>query len=488
MQITETSSEGLRREYAVIVSSSDIESKITTKLGELKDNIRLPGFRPGKVPLALLRQRYGKSILGEVLEETVNSTSQQALTDQAVRPAMQPKIEITKFDEGSDLEYSMVVEIMPEIEPTDFSKIALEKLVVEPSDADLDKAIDQIAGEQKVWEPIKRARKARDGDMAVIDFKGTVDGEAFDGGSAEDYELVLGSNSFIPGFEDQVIGLKPGEETDVKVTFPADYGAENLAGKDAVFAVKVKELREGKAAEVNDEFAVNLGLENLADLREKVAERLRADFDGLSRQIIKRRLLDKLAEAHDFGVPAGLVDQEFDSIWHQFEHELEHSGETIADQEQSEEELRGEYRAIAERRVRLGLLLSEVGTINNIQVTQDEVTRAMMNEARRYPGQERQVVEFFQSNPQAQAQLRAPLFEDKVIDFVLEMAKLDEKKVTAEELIAASQDEEAAAAEAAKPKKKAKAKAAPKKKAAKAKAGDDAAAAKDAGDKEDGAE
>ncbi|MFC4270431.1 trigger factor [Sneathiella chungangensis] len=461
MQITQTNSDGLKRDFTIVVDAAEIDTKVTERLTTVGADIKLPGFRPGKVPLAILRQRFGKSVMGEVLEQTVNEMSQKALDDNELRPAQQPKIEITKFDEGADLEFTLEVEIMPDFKPMDFSKLKLEKMVAEVEDAKVDEALKEIAGQQKNFVAVAKNRKSKEGDSLLIDFVGKVDGEAFEGGSAEGHQLELGSNSFIPGFEDQLIGAKGGDEVAVKVTFPENYGAAHLAGKDAVFDVKIHEVREAAEVEINDEFATKLGLDNLDALKDAVRGQIEQQYAQLSRQSLKRNMLDAMAEAHDFEVPPGMKQGEFDSIWQQFEQELEQSGQKLEDQDQSEEELRDEYMNIAERRVRLGLLLAEVGRINNIEVSQDEVNQAMIAQARNYPGQEKMIFEMFQKRPEMQAQLRAPIFEDKVIDFISELATITEKKVSVDELMKDPDEEEAA-----KPKKKkAAAKKAPAKKA-----------------------
>ena len=467
MQVTQTSSEGLKRDFTVVVEAAEIEGKVTEKLVEVGGQVKLPGFRPGKVPMAILRQRFGRNVMGEVLEGTVNEASQTVLNDNDLRPAQQPKIEITKFDEGSDLEFTIEVEVMPDFEPGDFSKLKLEKLVTEVEDTRVDEALVEIAGSQKNFVKVAKNRKAKNGDAILMDFLGKVDGVAFEGGSAEGHQLELGSGQFIPGFEEQLVGQKGGDELDVTVTFPENYGAEHLAGKEAVFTVKVHEVQEAAPVEVNDEFATKLGLKDLEDLKTTIRGRIQDDYNQLSRQTLKRSMLDALADMHDFDVPPGMAETEFNSIWEQFEKELERTGEKLADQDQSEEELRNEYKAIADRRVRLGLVLAEVGRLNNIDVTTEEVQQAMMTQARNYPGQEQQVFQMFQENPEMQNSLRAPIFEDKVVDFIAELATVTEKKVSFEELTAEPEENE---------KPKAKKKAAPKKKAAAKK--DDKAAEK----------
>lgn len=447
MQITETSATGLRREFKVVIPAKDIESRVHDRLSEIGKTIKIPGFRPGKVPLPFLKQRYGQSVLGEVLDVAVNDSSKKAIEDNKLRPALQPKVEVTKFEDGSDLEFNMAVELLPEFEPADMAGIAVTKPVVAVDDKAVDEAIQRIADGRKTSEPVAKKRAAKKGDIAVIDFDGSVDGEKRPGMKGEDYELELGSGSFIPGFEDQLVGVKPGEKKTVEVTFPEGYHAAELAGKAAVFEVDVKELRVPKAPEIDDEFAKTLGFEGGLDaLKQAVRERMEADYGNLSRLRAKRQLLDRLAELHDFAVPQGMVDIEFDQIWQRLQEELKQGGGDAEDKEKDEETLKGEYRAIAERRVRLGLLLSEVGRRNNVTVTRDELGRAVFAEAQRYPGQEQQVFEFFKNNPQAVESLRAPIFEDKVVDFILGQVKVTEAPVSVEELMREPDEDETAAA------------------------------------------
>jgi trigger factor len=445
MQVTETLSEGLKREFKVVVPAADLESKVSGKLKDLAGRVRLPGFRPGKAPVALLRKTYGRAVLGEVLEETVGAATQQTLDERKVRPAMQPKIEVKNFDEGGDLEYVIAVEVMPDFEPTDFRQIKLEKLSAEVSDEEVQKRLDAMAEQMKSYAEVAEGQAAKSGDAVVIDFKGSIDGEVFEGGSGTDFELVLGSGSFIPGFEGQLEGVQKGDKRTVDVTFPEDYGHKPVAGKQASFEVEVKQVKAPLPTAVDDELAKKLGLENLEALRQTMRRQLERDYAGLSRARLKRALLDALAEKHDFPVPPGLVETEFDNIWGQVEQErerLKQAGQP-AEPEKPEEEEKADYRAIAERRVRLGLLLAEVGQRNNVTVTQDEVNRAMAEQARRFPGQERQVFEYFQKNPQAQASLRAPILEEKVCDFIIEMAEVSDRKTSVEELLRDPDEDEA---------------------------------------------
>ena len=348
---------------------------------------------------------------------------------------MQPKIEIDSFDEGKDLVFKMGVECMPEIKEMDFAKIELTRLKAKVDDKEVDEAVERIAKDFRKSEPVEKARKMKNGDVAVIDFKGSIDGVEFPGGAGEGHHLELGSNSFIPGFEEQLVGAKSGDDLDVKVTFPAEYHSEDLAGKDAVFAVSVKETREYVDQKIDDEFAKSLGLEDLGQLKDQVRERLENDYNQIGRTRLKRELLDALHEGHDFDVPAGMVEQEFEQIWKQFEQAREAGQLDESETSKDEDELKAEYREIAERRVALGLLLSELGTKNNIQVSQDDLNRAMVQEAQKYPGQEAQVFEFYQKNPEALSNLQAPIFEEKVVDFLLEMAKITDSEVSVEELM-----------------------------------------------------
>ncbi len=451
MQITETSTEGLKHEFKVTVGADDIKQRVETRLQEIGRQVKLPGFRPGKVPLAVLRQRYGSSVMGEVLERAVNDGSNEALREHKLRPALQPKVEIVSFNEGKDLEYKLAVEVLPDVAPMNFAELTLERLRPEVPDAEVDSALERIARQQRKDAPAERP--ATTGDIAVIDFTGSIDGEEFAGGSAKGHRLELGAGQFIPGFEDQLIGARPGEQRTVAVTFPADYGASELAGKNASFAVEVKEVREIAPQPIDESLAEAVGMENLQALRDAVRQQIERDYDGIARQRLKRQLLDRLAERHAFAVPQGMIDIEFDVIWKQFEAERERAkqrGVAEADEGKSNDEIKAEYRAIAERRVRLGLLLSEVGRNNNIQVTQDEINRAVAEEARRFPGHERQVVEYYRNQPGAVDNLRAPIFENKVIDYILEIADVTDRHVPIADLLKEEEEEEGAEAVAEK--------------------------------------
>ncbi len=435
MQVSETLSEGLKREYKVVVEAADMEAKVTNRLADMAKEAQMPGFRPGKVPVKILRRTYGRQILGEVLERAVNEATTETLEKHEIKPAMQPKIEVVSFDEGADLEYTIQVEVMPEFEPMDFATLSLERVVAEISDPEIDERVASLAQQFKEFTEGAEGQAAQGGDTVVIDFKGSIDGELFDGGTAEEHSLELGSNAFIPGFEEQIVGVKKGDETTVKVNFPEEYQADHLAGKEAEFAVTVREVKVPLPVAVDDALAEKLGLENLAALKDAVREQSEKEYAEVSRGRLKRKLLDTLAEHHTFEVPPSLVEGEFEQIWSQVEADLKREDKTIADLDKPEEEARAEYRDIAERRVRLGLLLSQVGNTNNLTVNQDEVNRAMAEQAQRFPGQEQQIFEFYQSKPEMRAQLEAPIMEDKVVDFILEMANISESKVSVEELV-----------------------------------------------------
>jgi trigger factor len=433
MQITETSNDGLKREFKVTIPERDVQKRVDSRLAQLGGGLKLPGFRPGKVPLPVLKQRFGRSVMGEVLEQTISDSSSRLLSERGLRPAGQPRIEILSGAERGDLEYSMAVELIPDIKVMDFKGISLERLVVDVPESEIDQAIERAAQRYRKTQPVAAPRPAQKDDVAVIDFVGRVDGTEFAGGSANDYHLQIGSGSFIPGFEEQLIGVSPGEQKSVTVTFPAEYPRAEVAGKEAAFDVTIKELRELAALVVDDALAKDMGANDLADLRQSMAKGLGAEYAGLSRTRTKRQLLDILAEKHAFDAPAGLVETEFTAIWNQIEADRQLGRLDPEDANKSEDELKKEYREIAVRRVKLGLLLSEVGRINNVQVTNDELSRAIMTEARRFPGQERKVVEYYQKTPQAMIQLRAPIYEDKVVDFILDQAQVTERRVSVED-------------------------------------------------------
>ena len=436
MQVTETLSEGLKRGFAITVPASDIEEKRTKRLNELGKTAKLPGFRPGKVPMSVVRQRYGSAVMSEVLQESVNDATQQVLTDRGLRAATQPKVDVKTIQEQKDLEFTVELELLPEIPMPDFAALALTRLKATPTDEAVTKALDEIAKRQRELEPVADDRGAQDGDTLTVDFSGKVDDVPFPGGAGTDVPIELGGQGFIPGFSEGMQGMKPGEERRIDVTFPDAYHAPDLAGKAATFDITAKKLEQAKPMPLDDSFAEKLGFENIEEVRKLITQQIQREYDGLSRMRIKRELLDQLAAAASFPVPDSMVDSEFEQIWQRVEADMKAGKLDEDDKDKDEASLRAEYRTIAERRVRLGLLLSEIGRTNGIQVGNDEMTRAMRNEAGRYPGQEQQVMEFFRKNPQAAEGLRGPIFEDKVIDFILELAKVEDKPVTPDELAA----------------------------------------------------
>ena len=439
MQVTETKSEGLSREYKVALPAKEIEEKLSHRLKEMARTAQLPGFRPGKVPVSLLRKKYGPSVMGEILERAVNDSSQQAMAEKGLRPAMKPEIEITSFEDGGDLEYTIAIEILPDIKPSDFSTIKLERRVRDGGEAEIDKALAEIAATHGTSAPARKKRKTRSGDVVIIDFVGRVDGNEFAGGKAEGYELTLGSGSFIPGFEEQLIGVEAGDDISVKVKFPDSYGAAELSGKDVVFEVSMKELRETVPSAIDDELAKKLGMENLEALKNSIREEHDREFNNMSRLLLKRSLLDVLADTHDFEVPDKLLEREFETIWKQFEEQRKKAkqADALLEEDKTDDEHKKEFREIAERRIRLGLLMSEVGRSNNLQISQEDLNRQLMAEASRHPGHEKEVMEQYKNNPEAMESLSAPIYEDKVVDFILEQVSVTEKKTTMEELMKA---------------------------------------------------
>ncbi|WP_170439635.1 trigger factor [Ruegeria arenilitoris] len=433
MQVTETLNEGLKRGYNIVVTAAELDEKVNEKLIEAQPEIEMKGFRKGKVPMALLKKQFGQRLLGEAMQETIDGAMNKHFEDSGDRPALQPQVKMTNEDwkEGDDVHVEMSYEALPKIPEVDLKSVELEKLVVKADDAAVEEALQNLAETAQDFKARRKGSKAKEGDQVVIDFVGKVDGEAFEGGSAEDYPLVLGSNSFIPGFEDQLVGVKAEEVKDVTVTFPEEYGAEHLAGKEAVFTCTIKEVKEPVAAEINDELAQKFGAEDLAALKAQIAERLEAEYAGASRAVMKRALLDALDKKVSFDLPPTLVEAEAKQIAHQLWHE---ENPEVTDHNHDEIEPTEEHNKLAERRVRLGLLLAELGQKAEVEVTDAEMTQAIMNQARQYPGQERQFFEFVQQNAQMQQQLRAPIFEDKVVDYVVELAKVTEKEVSKEEL------------------------------------------------------
>jgi trigger factor len=453
MQFTETLNDGLKRSYAVIINAKELAAKLDSEVAKIAPQVRMPGFRQGKVPLNLVKKMHGKSIQGDVLQAAINDGAQEVITKNNLRPAMQPKVDITKYDEAADLEFSVSMEILPDVPAADFADLKLEKLVVPVSDSAVDEAVQKLAAQQKSFESAAKNHKAANGDQVVINFIGKLKGVAFEGGTGNDVPLELGSNSFIPGFEEQLLGTKAGDEKLVNVSFPDAYPAENLKGKAATFDVTVTEVKTAKPVEINEELATNLGLESLDKLKELLKAQIEREYQGLTRTHLKRKLLDALAAQHSFPVPQGMVDAEFEQIWKQLETEI---GDD-ADEKSKLEAERGDYVSIAERRVRLGLLLSDIGQKANIQITNQEMQRLIQQEAMRYPNQQQEVIKFFGENQMAAAQLRAPLYEEKVVDHILGVITTTERTVTREEVEAAIQEEETSAATPAaeKPAKKA---------------------------------
>lgn len=434
MQVTETRNEGLKRGYKFTLPAADLAAEVDRQLAEAQPEIEMKGFRKGKVPMALLKKNYGPRVMGDAMQKSIDDAVRNHLEETKARPAMQPKLEMENgenWKEGDDVVVNVSYELLPDIPETDLSGIELERLTVKAEEAAVTEALENLAKNAQNFEDRRAGSKAKDGDQVVIDFKGFVDGEAFEGGEAQDYPLVLGSGSFIPGFEDQLIGAKAGEDVKVNVKFPEEYGAANLAGKDAVFECKVKAVKAPKAAEIDDELAKKFGAESLDALKGQITERLEAEYKGASRAVMKRALLDKLDAAVKFELPESLVEAEAAQIAHQLYHEEhpEDQGHNHAAIEPTDE-----HKKLAERRVRLGLLLAEVGQKNDIQVTDQEMTQAVMAQARQFPGQERAFFEFIQQNPAAQQQLRAPIFEDKVVDHIVAQAKVSDKEISKEEL------------------------------------------------------
>ncbi|OIQ43413.1 MAG: trigger factor [Roseobacter sp. MedPE-SWde] len=433
MQVTETLNEGLKRGYAITVTAAELDAKVNEKLTEAQPEIEMKGFRKGKVPMALLKKQFGQRMIGEAMQEAIDGAMNEHFENSGDRPAMQPDVKMTNEDwkEGDDVAVDMSYEALPEIPEVDLSGVTLEKLVVKAEDEAVTEALENLAQNAQEFEAREEAAASEDGDQVVIDFLGKVDGEAFEGGAADDYPLVLGSNSFIPGFEEQLVGVKAGDEKDVSVTFPEEYQAEHLAGKEAVFSCTIKEVKAPKAAEINDEMAKKFGAEDLEGLKGQIRERLESEYAGAARAVMKRATLDKLDELVSFDLPPSLVEAEAKQIAHQLWHE-DHP--EVEGHDHGEIETTEEHTSLAERRVRLGLLLAELGQKAEVEVTDAEMTQAIMAQARQYPGQERQFFEFIQQNAQMQQQLRAPLFEDKVIDHLFESATVEEKEVSKEDL------------------------------------------------------
>lgn len=445
MQVTETLAEGLKRELKVVIPASELASRLDTYLDDLKDKVKIKGFRPGKVPAAHLKRLYGRQATAEILNELLNETTRKAVEERNEKPALQPEIDLPDGDAeailsgSADISFKMSYDILPEFELIDFKSVEIERPVVEISDAEIDEQIAQIADNNKPFETKDGA--AEDGDRVLMSYLGKLDGAPFDGGADENGQLVLGSKQFIPGFEEQLVGLKAGDEKVIEVSFPEDYPAKHLAGKAVTFDIVVKEVQAPGEVKIDDDFAKGLGLEGLDKLKEIIRGQIESQYGAMTRQKVKRQLLDKLDEVYTFDLPERLVQSEFDGVWRQVEQDMQRSGKSFEDEETTEEEARGEYRKIAERRVRLGLVLSEVGEQNQVKVTDEEVQRALYDKVRQFPGQEKQVFDFYRSNPTALASLQAPIYEEKVVDYILELAKVTDKTVTKDELMAEDEDE-----------------------------------------------
>ena len=452
MQVTETLVEGLKHEFQINVPASDLDAKADARLIDLKDKVRINGFRPGKVPVSHLKKVYGRSVMAETVEQTIRDTNTQIFTERGFKLATEPKVTMPTEEKAvediltgkSDLTYTVSIEVVPAIQLADFKSFTVEKPVVEVSDSDIDEAIKRIADQNRSYIAKAEGAKAESGDRVTINFKGSIDGVPFDGGTGEGIQVVIGAGQFIPGFEDQLIGIASGDNRIVKASFPKNYASDTLAGKAAEFDTTATAVEAPQDTKIDDDFAKSLGLESLDKLKDAARERLVAEFAGATRQRVKRVLLDKLDETHRFEAPPSLVDEEFKLMWNSIKAEMDSTGKTFADEDTTEEAAQEEYRKIADRRVRLGLVLSEIGEKNKITVTDDEVGRAVIERARSMPGREKEVWDFYRSNANALAQLRAPIYEDKVVDFILELANVTEKKVTREELFK-EEDEKAPA-------------------------------------------
>jgi trigger factor len=452
MQVTETLAEGLKHEFKVSVPASDLDAKADAKLVDLKDKVKLNGFRPGKVPVSHLKKVYGRSVMAEAIDQTIRDTNTQIFTDRGFRLATEPKItmpteqnEVEELLAGkTDLTYTVAIEVVPTIQLADFKTFSVEKPVVEVTDAEIDEAIKRIADQNRPYAAKAEGAKAETGDRVTISFKGSINGELFDGGTGEGIPVVIGAGQFIPGFEEQLVGMAVGETRTLKVTFPKNYASEKLAGQPAEFETTATLIEAPGQTTIDDEFAKTLGLESLDKLKEAARERLVAEFAGATRQRVKRALLDRLDDSHKFEAPPSLIEEEFNLMWNSIKAEMESSGKTFADEDTTEEAAKEEYKKIADRRVRLGLVLSEIGEKNKITVTDDEVGRAVIERARSMPGREKEVWDYYRSNANALAQLRAPIYEDKVVDFILELANVTEKKVSREDLF--KEDDEKTAA------------------------------------------
>jgi trigger factor len=453
MQVTETLAEGLKHEFQISVPASDLDAKADARLVDLKDKVRLNGFRPGKVPVSHLKKVYGRSVMAETIDQTIRDTNSQIFTERGFRLATEPKITMPTEQKAvediltgkSDLTYTVSIEVVPAIQLADFKSFTVEKPVAEVTDADVDEAIKRIADQNRTFAAKGEGAKAETGDRVTISFKGTINGTPFDGGTGENIQVTIGAGQFIPGFEEQLLGIAVGETRTLKVSFPKNYASEKLAGQPAEFETTATLIEAPQDTKIDDEFAKALGLESLDKLKQAARERLAAEFAGATRQRVKRMLLDRLDESHRFEAPPSLIEEEFNLMWNSIKAEMDSNGKTFADEDTTEEAAKEEYRKIADRRVRLGLVLSEIGEKNKITVTEDEVSRAVIERARQMPGREKEVWDYYRNNANALAQLRAPIYEDKVVDFILELANVTEKKVTREDLYKDDEAERSAA-------------------------------------------
>lgn len=449
MQATQTNSEGLKREFKVVVPASELESKLVNELNEMKGKVRINGFRPGKVPMAHMRRTYGRQVMVDIVQNAVNEANQKIVSENNIRLAMEPKVNLPEaredvdavIDAKADLTYTVALEVLPTFEVADISSVELEREVAEVTDAELDDALTRMAKQNRTFTARAEGEAAEDGDRVTINFVGKIDGEAFEGGAGDDVPVEIGSGSFIPGFEEQLVGVKVGDEKVVTASFPEDYQAAHLAGKTAEFDVKVNVIEAGGEALVNDELGKSFGMEDLEALRTALRERIGVDFQTQSRRKVKRKLLDALDKLYSFELPPTLVQQEFDGVWQGVTTEMEQAKRSFEDEGTTEEASRAEYKGIAERRVRLGLVLAEIGDKAEIKITEDELTKALIDRARQFPGQEKMVWDFYQKNPQALAELRAPIFEEKVVDHLIAQAKVVDKTVSKEELFKEDEEE-----------------------------------------------
>ena len=459
MQVTETLSQGLKREYDISLPASDLAEKLNGQLADLKRKVRINGFRPGKVPVEHLRRVYGKSVMADVVQEAIADANKKIIDENKLRLAREPKVELPKdkavidaaLEARGDLNFKVALEVLPVFEVGDFSQISLERLTADVEDADVDAALDRLAEERRAYKDKPEGAKAENHDRVTVDFDGTIRGEPFEGGTGRSIQVALGSNAFLPGFEEQLVGVAAGDKRTIHATFPETYVVRSLAGQTADFDVTVKAVAQPEPLAIDDEFANGLGFESLERLKETIRGRIVSDFARASREKLKRQLLDKLDSLYSFELPEGLVNQEFDSIWAQVMREQQASGRSFADENATEESARADYRKIAERRVRLGLLLAEVGTKADVKVSEEEMTQALIARARSFPGQEKQVWDFYRSNQQAQAELRAPIYEEKVVDHILGLARVEERKVGKDELLKPIDDELPSPAAAAEP-------------------------------------